>query len=143
MLQKYCILNDRLVTDSEGKDTIHVYSDPTTEERQHLIKMLDLDQHSLSSALDPDEISRLELNPALAFMIWKHPENYSFDGEIRFNVSSIGIALTSDQLVVILAQKVTLFGEQQISRMKNLIDVVLYILSQTTRNFLEHLKVIR
>jgi len=143
MLQKYDIINNQLVINNQGEANIHIYNNPTVEERQHLISILPIDQHSLSSALDPDEISRLELKPNLTFMIWKHPENYTFEGEIRFNVSSIGIVLKPNQLVVIMAGNISLFNEQQIYQMRNIPDVVLNILSQTTRHFLEHLKVIK
>jgi magnesium transporter len=143
MLQKYDIISNQLVINNQEGANIHIYNSPTVEERQHLIATLPLDQHSLSSALDPDEISRLELKPNLTFMIWKHPENYTFEGEIRFNVSSIGIILKPNQLVVIMAGNISLFNDQQAYQMRNHLDVVLNILSQTTRHFLEHLKVVK
>jgi len=143
MLQKYNIISNKLAINNQEEANIHIYSSPTVEEHQHLITTLPLDQHSLSSALDPDEISRLELKPNLTFMIWKHPENYSFEGEIRFNVSSIGIVMKPEQLVIIMAGNISLFNEQYLHQMRNLPDVVLNILSQTTRHFLEHLKVIK
>ncbi len=143
MLQKYDLINNTLVLNSQNDSVIHIYSNPTVEERQHLIATLHLDQHSLSSALDPDEISRVEFKPDLIFMVWKHPENVAFLGEIRFNVSSIGLVLTANRLVIILAENISLFNEPHTYRMENLLDIVLNILSQTTRHFLEHLKVIK
>jgi len=143
MLQKYDIINNQLNATDKDDANILIYSNPTAEERQHLISILPIDQHSLSSALDPDEISRLELKPSLTFMIWKHPENYSYREEIRFNVSSIGIVLKPNQLVVIMAGNLSLFNEQQTYQFRNLPDVLLNILSQTTRHYLEHLKVIK
>jgi len=143
MLQKYDIINNQLQATDKDDANILIYSNPTAEDRQHLISILPIDQHSISSALDPDEISRLELKPNLTFMIWKHPENYSYEGEIRFNVSSIGIVLKPNQLVVIMAGNISFFNEQQIYQVRNLPDVLLNILSQTTRHYLEHLKVIK
>ena len=143
MLQRYEIIRNRLVTSLQDETNIHIYTNPTSEEQQHLTATLNLDHHSLSSALDPDEISRLELKPDFTFMIWKHPENYSFQGDVCFNVSSIGIVLKPNQLVIILAENISLFSEPQTYQMRNLLDVVLNILSQTTRHFLEHLKIIK
>ncbi len=143
MLQKYDLINSELVLNNESETAIHIYQNPTIEERQHLITSMNLDQHSLSSALDPDEISRIELKPDLTFMVWKHPENYGFQGEIRFNVSSIGLVLVANRLVIILAENISLFNEQHSYRMQHLLDVVLNICAQTTRHFLEHLKVIK
>jgi len=143
MLEKYNIMNSQLLAADQDEANILIYSNPTAEERQHLISIIPIDQHSLSSALDPDEISRLELKPNLTFMIWKHPENYGFREEIRFNVSSIGIVLKPGQIVVIMAGNNSLFNEQQTYQIRNLPDVLLSILSQTTRHYLEHLKVIK
>jgi magnesium transporter len=143
MLQKYDIIDKQLLATDKDEAGILIYSNPTAEERQHLISTLPIDQHSLSSALDQDEISRLELKPNLTFMIWKHPENYGYKEEIRFNVSSIGIVLKPNQLVVIMAGKQSLFNDQQTYQVRNLSDVLLTILSQTTRHYLEHLKVIK
>jgi magnesium transporter len=143
MLQKYDIIDKQLLATDKDEASILIYSNPTAEERQHLISILPIDQHSLSSALDPDEISRLELKPNLTFMIWKHPENYGYKEEIRFNVSSIGIVLKSNQLVVIMAGKLSLFNDQQTYQIRNFPDALLTILSQTTRHYLEHLKVIK
>jgi magnesium transporter len=143
MLQKYDIIDKQLLATDKDDASILIYSNPTAEERQHLISILPIDQHSLSSALDPDEISRLELKPNLTFMIWKHPENYGYKEEIRFNVSSIGIVLKSNQLVVIMAGKLSLFNDQQTYQIRNFPDALLTILSQTTRHYLEHLKVIK
>lgn len=143
MLQKYELLNNRLAMSHQEQANIHIYSHPTDEERHDLISTTNLDLHSFSSALDPDEISRLEFQPNLTLMIWKHPDNYTFEGEIRFNVSSVGIILKPDELVVILAEDIVLFDASQTIPMKNLLDVVLHILLQTTRHFLEHLKIIK
>ena len=70
MLQKYNIQNNQLAIADQEETTVHIYSNPTVEERKYLIETLNLDQHSLSSALDPDEISRLELKPDFTFMMW-------------------------------------------------------------------------
>jgi magnesium transporter len=143
MLQKFNLIKNQLVKDETDDTVIHMYINPDTDERQHLIATLDLDQHSLSSTLDPDEISRIEFKPESTFIVWKHPENFSFQGDIRFKVSSIGLVLTTGRLIVILAENVSLINEHHSYQMRNLTDVVLNIFSQTTRHFLEHLKVIK
>jgi len=143
MLQKFNLIRNQLVNDETDDAAIHMYTNPDTDERQHLIATLDLDQHSLSSALDPDEISRIEFKPVSTFIVWKHPENYGFQGEIRFKVSSIGLVLATGRLIVILAENLSLINEHHSYQMRNLTDVMLNIFSQTTRHFLEHLKVIK
>jgi len=143
MLQTYDLADRKLIPGGGEKSRIQLYSNPTPEERLRLISELKLDQHSLASALDPDEISRLELGPAQVLLIWKHPDNYSFSGEVRFNVSSIGLVLAPDRLVVIMAENVSLFDEGHSHSLGDLNDVALHILAQTTRHFLEHLKIIK
>jgi len=75
--------------------------------------------------------------------VWKYPENYSFEGEIRLNVCSIELGLTPNRLLIILAENLSLFEDYQPYQMKNLVDIVLNVFSQTTRHFLGHLRVIK
>lgn len=143
MLKKYNLIKNVLVLNEQDETNIHVYIHPDPQERQQLGQTLDIDEHSISSALDPDEISRVEFSPHLTFMVWKHPQNYSFEGEVRFNVSSIGMVVIPDRLVLIMEENIALFDEKHIAPITNIVDVVLHVFSQTTRHFLEHLKVIK
>ncbi len=62
---------------------MHFYVNPDAAEKQALLSTLHLDSHSLSSALDPNEISRVEFTPDHTFIIWKRPENYTLHQQAR------------------------------------------------------------
>ncbi len=143
MLKRYDLVKGALVARDSNDASVHIYINPDAAEKQALLGGLDIDSHSLSSALDPDEISRVEFTPTHTFIIWKRPENYSFQQQVRFNVSSIGLVLTKQRLVIILAEDIGLVDEKQSHGSAIAVDVVLNVLAQTTRHFLEHLKVIK
>ncbi len=118
---------------------IQVHINPDADEKQQILASLPIDAHSLSSSLDPDEISRVEFKPDHMLIIWKHPKNYSYEQEVRFNVSSVGIFLVGDRLELIIPEDITLIDEKSPSTL----DCVLGIFTHTTRHFLDHLKVIK
>jgi magnesium transporter len=120
-----------------------MYVNPDADERQTILRTTNLDEHSLSSALDPDEVSRVEFKPEHTFIIWKRPENYSFQEHVGFNVSSVGLVLMKDRLVIILGEDIGLANGKQPQHIDTVSDIVLNLFSQTTRHFLEHLKVIK
>jgi Mg2+ and Co2+ transporter CorA len=55
---------------------------------EELTKHLGLDAHDLESALDPDEISRVEFAPDTISLIWKRPKN----AKLRANADRIGFS---------------------------------------------------
>lgn len=122
-----------------GDTQVQIHINPDADERREILDSLPIDEHSLSSSLDPDEISRVEFKPDHMLVIWKLPKNYSYQEEVRFNVSSVGISLAGNRLVLILPEDISLIDEKSGSAL----DCVLGIFTHTTRHFLEHLKVIK
>jgi magnesium transporter len=143
MFKTYDLIGNVLVANGTDAAKIHVYVNPDANERQTILSTTNLDDHSLSSALDPDEISRVEFKADHTFIIWKRPENYSFQEHVLFNVSSVGLVLMKDRLVIILGEDIALVDGKQSQHVDNVDDIVLNLFSQTTRHFLEHLKVIK
>jgi magnesium transporter len=52
----------------------------------------EIDEHTLSSALDPDEIARLEIEPDHFSVIWKRPHKFAANGSLSCEVSSMGMS---------------------------------------------------
>jgi hypothetical protein len=69
---------------------------------RHTTSQLKVDEHTLASSLDPDEISRLEFEPEHIAIIFKRPKNYSEEDQFEFKVSSLGLFWFKDRLVLIL-----------------------------------------
>ena len=108
MQRKLYISNGRLVETGEGEAAVHVYFAPDEAERRYLIDQLKIDEHTLSSALDPDELSRLEFEPEHVAMILKRPKRHASEDSFLFKVLSTGVFLFKNRLVIVLADEATL-----------------------------------
>jgi magnesium transporter len=142
MLRRLRIQDGRLVESDEINGQVHVYVAPDEAERRTLVEAYKLDEHTLSSALDPDELSRLEFEPEHIAMIFKRPKNYCTDDNFVFRVASTGMFLFKDRLIVVLAEEAPLFEGRQFARMGGLQDVLLKLIYRSIFHFEEHLKVI-
>ena len=58
----------------ESVANVLVYVNPDPQERKYLVESLKLDEHTLASALDPDELARLEFEPDHVAIIFKRPQ---------------------------------------------------------------------
>ncbi len=144
VLKTYRIENNRICESQEEDCPILVFTAPTDAERQRLIGTYLVDDHTLASALDPDEISRLEYEPNHVAVILKRPRNYSNQDDLRFKVASIGVFIFSDKLVIVMADEIPIleFDQKRLVKVGNLKDVFLKIVSGTISHFLAHLRVI-
>lgn len=108
MLKKYNIVERKLVEVDEKTPQVLVYTNPTLDEQRFLVDQFQIDEHTLASALDPDEQPRLEFEPEHIVMIYKRPKNYSGKDQLEFKVASVGMFLFEDKLVVVLAEDIPL-----------------------------------
>ena len=141
MLQRMKLVDGRIVPDGDSGN-IFVYVDPDETERRYLIDTLKLDEHTLASALDPNELARLEFEPDHVAIISKRPRNYSSEETFMFRVTSIGLFLFSDRLILVLSENVSLFLGKAFARVASLQDLALKIIYGSIAHFIEHLKVI-
>jgi magnesium transporter len=103
---------------------------------------LKLDEHTLNSALDPDELSRLEFEPEHLALIFKRPKSYSHNDQFLFRVASTGAFLFKDKLIIVLSEDVTLYDPSQIVRIQTPAYLLLRMMYRSIFHFLEHLKII-
>ncbi|MCX5867331.1 MAG: magnesium transporter CorA family protein [Proteobacteria bacterium] len=142
MLNRYKISDDRVTETTEEKSPILVYVSPDEAEKKLLINTYKLDEHTLNSALDPDESSRFEIEPDHFAIIFKRPTNLSGRDQLLFKSTTIGAFLFSDRLIIVMAGDVCLFEGKQFTRVSSLSDIVLRLIFRSIFHFLEHLKVI-
>lgn len=119
-----------------------VFIDPDKDERQYLVEELKIDEHTLNSSLDPDELARLEFEPDHIALIFKRPRNYSGKDQLLFKTSSSGAFLFKDKLVVVMNEDMPLFEGKQFARVTSLNDLLLKLIYRSVYHFLEHLKII-
>jgi magnesium transporter len=141
MLRRYDLREGRVVESNEAAAAILVYVNPDDQEKKSLVDELKLDSHTLSSALDPEEISRIEFEPEHVAMILKRPKNYSSEDQFVFKVSSMGMFLFENRLVVVLPEEIYLFEGKQFQRVTSLRDLLLKIINRNIVHYLDHLKV--
>lgn len=142
MRRVYEIRNNQIAQFDAAEGSIMVFVDPDADERRFLVENLKVDEHTLNSALDPDELSRLEYEHDHAAIIYKRPRNYSGGGQLLLKVASVGMFLFKDRLVVVISEDVPLFDTKQFRKVETLNEVMLKLLSRAIVHFLEHLKVI-
>lgn len=122
---------------------VMLFSNPDAAERDLLRSHFKVDEHALASALDPDEVSRIEFHPDHLFLIWKRPENYSGGGSLAFEVSSCGLLFAPGQLLVIATDDTPLHGLGTRQPLNTPLDVLLDLLFNNIHHYLGHLKVIK
>ncbi|RPJ23232.1 MAG: magnesium transporter CorA family protein, partial [Planctomycetaceae bacterium] len=101
MLKQLYITDGKITEIGEGEAPVWVYTAPDEAERRFLIEQLKIDEHTLSSALDPDELSRLEFEPEHVAMIFKRPKHYTAQDNFLFKVVSTGVFLFKERLIIV------------------------------------------
>lgn len=142
MQKNFEIFDKSIVPCNKEESEIVLYINPDEKEKQVILKNLDFDEHTLSSALDADEISRVEFEQDYTFIIWKKPDNYSFETQLLFKVSSIGIILSPNKLIIILTDEYELNNKREFNKITSLRDYFLKILFYTIRHYNDHIKAI-
>lgn len=144
MLKKFQLVEGGLVPSESDDASVLLFVSPDASERETLRARYQLDEHTLMSALDPDEVSRIEFAPDRMFLVWKRPTNYSGKETFYFNVSSIGLLLLEQRLVAIVDENVPFpGGTRPRPTVQRPLDVLLDVLLNTIQHYLEHLKVIK
>ncbi|SYZ72370.1 conserved hypothetical protein [Candidatus Zixiibacteriota bacterium] len=142
MQRNYKFSDRRLVPTDEADAPYIIYVNPEEAEKRYLIDTLKLDEHTLHSALDPDELSRLEFEPEHIAIIFKRPKNYSVKDQFLFKVSSVGAFLFKDKLIVVLTEDIPLFDPLVFQKAPSPGFLMLKLIYRSIFHYLEHLKVI-
>ena len=142
MLKKFEIINNCITVSDKTTSPILVYINPDMTEKEFLIKNYNLDEHTLNSALDPDEIARLEFEADHMALIFKRPRNYSSQEQFLFKVNSVGLFVFKEFLIIVAPEECALFEGKLFQKVNSLMDIVLKLINRTIYHFLEHLKII-
>lgn len=142
MLTKYNIVDKKLCLTNDKKAQVYVFTNPSVEEQRFLVTDFQIDEHTLASSLDPDELPRLEFEPEHIVMIYKRPKNYSGKDQLEFKVASVGTFLFSDKLVVVLAEDIPLFVGKRFQKVDSIKNVFLKLVYNSISHYIEHLRII-
>jgi magnesium transporter len=142
VLKQYKICDGKLAECAEPEVPIYTFICPDKDEKTMLLERFKVDEHTMNSALDPDEVSRIEFEPDHTALILKRPKNYSSDDNLLYRITSIGIFLYKDALVVIMSEDIPLLEGKLNAKIASVNDAFLRIISGIINHFLAHLKVI-
>jgi magnesium transporter len=142
MLKRFEITNGCIVSAEKDTAPILVVTNPDNGEKDLLLRDFKIDEHTLQSALDPDEISRLEFEEDHYVLIFKRPKNYSSEEQFLFKVLSIGVFIFKDRLIVVSSDDIPFFDGKHFAKVQSLNDTILKLIYRAIYHYLEHLKVI-
>ncbi len=142
MQKKFQIVNHLLVETDSEQAPVTVVINPDDAEKHYLVDTLRIDEHTLASALDPGELSRLEFEPEHLALIYKRPRSYTAADQFLFKVSSVGAFLFKDKLILVVSEDVPLAEGLQSIRISSPAEMVLRLIYRAILHYREHLKVI-
>jgi len=143
MVKEFRIHEGTLTPCEDHQGLVKVFTSPDVVERNFLEHTCKISPHNISSAMDPDEIGRMEFEEDHVMLIIKSPKNYSSSDNFNFKVTSVGVFLYKEQLVIIMNnQETSILEGRQAFKLATLHDALLKILFGTIAHFLGHLKVI-
>ncbi|MGE0387310.1 MAG: magnesium transporter CorA family protein [Gammaproteobacteria bacterium] len=145
MIQRYALSGGELQPVDTERAPIEICINPDEAERRRIKDEFHLDDHELTSALDPDEVSRLEIHGDHLLVIWKQPRNYSVEDAFFFDVGSLGLVLAGERLLILATEQPTLGGltPRPAAPPGTAFEVVLRLLLNSVHHYLGHLKVIK
>ena len=142
MLKCYQLIDGKPVENGAEGAPILVFINPDEAERKRLLDEFRLDEHTLHSSLDPDELARLEFEPEHSALIVKRPKNYSSQDQFLFRVSSSGMFLFKDRLILVRSDDAPIFDGKSFAKIRTLPELLLKLINRSIFHFLEHLKII-
>jgi magnesium transporter len=140
MLRQLHISEGKLVESHEGQAVVFVYIAPDETERKYLLEQFKIDEHTLNSSLDPDELSRLEFEPEHTAMIFKRPVRYRAEDNFLFKVGSTGVFVFKNFLVIVLSEDAPLFEGRPFTKVQSIHDIFLRLIYRAITHFVEHIR---
>ena len=121
---------------------IITYTSPTMDDEAELQEQYKIDYHTLQSSLDPDELSRLEIEHGHVSIIFKRPKSFCAGDNFLMKLTSTGVFVYEKYLVIVMADDSPIFEGRVPFPVRSIHDVILRLLYQATMHFEGHLKAI-
>ncbi|OGS28389.1 MAG: divalent metal ion transporter [Elusimicrobia bacterium RIFCSPHIGHO2_02_FULL_61_10] len=142
MIKRYKIENRQILPSEAEAPALWVVVSPTEDEKKWLTENFALDEHDFASAFDPEEPARMEFEPDHLALIFKRPKNYSSKDHFMFKVSTMGLFLFKDKLILALSEDINMFSGKYFKQVSGVREVFLKLIYNSIFHFMEHLKVI-
>jgi len=142
MVKHYKLQAGRVVVAEKHEAQITMLVSPDQEEINSLIKVSGLDEHTISSAFDVEELARLEHEDDYTAIIFKKPKSYNAEDQFLFRVTSFGIFIYAEKIIILSDAVLPLVDEKRFFRITSLNMFVLKLINYSTYHFGEHLRII-
>ena len=123
MLKTFYLMDGKLSQTGAGPAALYVYVNPDEKERVQLITTLAIDEHTFHSSLDPEEVGRIEFEDNHLAAIIKKPKKYSSEDNFIFKISSVGLFLFTDKLIVVSGEDDLTWEGRLFSRLHSVRDI--------------------
>ncbi|MBI1311727.1 magnesium transporter CorA family protein [bacterium] len=142
-MKHYDIRINGLVESSADSAVIVVSIAPDDQERAWIKDSFSLDDYDVGGTLDADEVPRLESSAGRLFLIWKVPESASVSNGVELGISTLGVCLAQNRLLLVRASGDAGFIGREFRGVQTAADVMLALLLRTVKHFVGHLRAIR
>jgi len=142
MQKCYTLEGGRLQPAEEADAQIVVVVSPDANQRNILIQNHQIDEHTFNSALDMDELSRVEVEDEYTAIIFKKPKSYTAADQFQFKVTSFGVFIYENLVVILSDTELPISDERRFAKMTSLKSFVLRLLNYSIYHFTEHLRII-
>jgi magnesium transporter len=145
-MRKLFSIKDNKITEDETLSAercdVILFIDPSQTEQRYMTGELKIDEHTLQSALDHEEMPRVETEPDHIAVILNRPRNYSNKDQLVFKTTSMGLFLFKNKLVIVLTEDIPLFLGKRFNQVISLQDAFLKVIYNSISHYLEHLRII-
>lgn len=142
MLKRYDIAQGKIVEIEKETASIYYYINPDETEKKFLIDNYKIDEHTLNSALDPNELAWMEFEPEHMALILKRPKKYEARDQLLFKVPTVGMFFFKNFMIIVASEEITLFDGKLFLNVSSLTELMLKIIYRSIHHFVDHLKVI-
>lgn len=142
MQKKFQIQDGKMAENGTKECVVTLFVNPDEGEKKYLIEQLGIDEYDMNSALDPNELGRVEFESGHTVVIVKRPKRYSSEDQFLLKVLSIGLFIFKDKLIILLPEDINPFEGRQFSRIRSIQDLALKIIHRCILHFEDHLQVI-
>ncbi len=143
MVEYLDVIEGKLQSTTDSNANIAVYYEPSEVELDSLSNMYNIDNYTIRSCLDNDEIPRIEVEDEYSLLILKRPKGSSPSENTIFKVNTVGIFIVKDKMIFLMKENLHILDSKSLAgKVHTIVDIMLKFIYSTVSHFIDHLKVI-
>lgn len=142
MHETFKIKDGMLICSKDEIEIIH-YFNLTDQEKMDIMANYNIDEHTITSCLDVEEVPRFEQDENNINIIVKIPTSFTVTNSQAFNVKSVGIFLRNNMVIIIGNENTDYLSSKVNFKIRSRHDLILHYFNAIIKHFMEHLRTIR